>query len=74
MADPNSESIADKADAAFRQAAARVVHLARQTGTPVITWDPERGQVLSISPDEAEERLAISAPPGHSAQPDHSSD
>ena len=74
MANPNSPSLVEKADAAFRKAAARVVYLARQTGTPIITWDPELGQVRAISPDEAEERLAISSTPGHSAQPDHSSD
>ena len=74
MADPNSQSIADKANAAFRQAATKVVRLARQTGTPIITWDPDRGQVLAISPDEAQEHLATSSTPGHSAQPDHSSD
>jgi hypothetical protein len=68
------QTFSAKIEAACRQAAARVVRLARQTGTPVITWDPERGQVLAISPDEAEERLAISSTPGHSAQPDHSSD
>ena len=51
-----------------------VVRVATQTGTPVIIWDPERGRVLAISPDEAEERLAISSTPGHSAPPDHSSD
>ena len=74
MAEPNSQSIVDKADAAFRKAAARVVRLARQTGTPIITWDPELGQVRAISPDEAEERLATGSTPVHSERPDHSSD
>jgi predicted ATPase len=73
---PNSieHTFAANVQTACNRAAARVVHLARQTGTPVIIWDHETGQVRAISPDEAEERLAISSTPGHSAQPDRSSD
>ena len=43
------ESLSDKADAAFRQAAAKVVELARQTGTPVVLWEDD--QVKEVSPD-----------------------
>jgi hypothetical protein len=74
MPQSTGQAFRAKIEAACRQAAARVLRLATQTETPVITWDPERGQVLAISPDEAEKRLAISSTPGHSAQPDHSSD
>ena len=74
MPQSTGQTFRAKIEAACRQAAARVVRLAMQTGTPVITWDPERGEVLPISPDEAEERLAISATPVHSDPSDHSSD
>ena len=49
MTDRTSQYIADKADAAFRQAAARVVRLARQTGTPVITWDPNAARFCHLA-------------------------
>ena len=65
MPEPNDQSISAKADAAFRQAADRVVRLARQTGTPIIVWDDERGEVQGITPDEVLERLSGSPPPGN---------
>jgi hypothetical protein len=74
MPQSTGQTFRAKIEGACRQASARVVRLARQTGTPVITWDPELGQVLAISPDEAEKQLALSSTPGHSEQPDHSSD
>ena len=43
------ESLSDKADAAFRQAAVKVVERARQTGTPVVLWEDD--QVKEVSPD-----------------------
>ena len=43
------ESVSDKADAAFRQAAVKVVERARQTGTPVVLWEDD--QVKEVSPD-----------------------
>ena len=63
MSEASDQSISAKADAAFRQAADRVVRLARQTGTPIIVWDDERGEVRGITPDEAIERLSGSPPP-----------
>jgi len=57
MSEPIDQSLTEKADAAFRQAAAKVIRLARQTGTPIIVWD--RGGIRAISPDEAEERMAL---------------
>ena len=47
-----------KVEAAFRQAADKVVQLARQSGTSIIIWDHDRRQVQAISPDEAQERLS----------------
>jgi len=47
-----NEVLTEKADAAFRQAAAKVVERARQTGTPVIVW--EKGQVTEHSAEELE--------------------
>jgi len=46
-------SLTDKANAAFRQAASKVVQRAKQTGTPVVVW--EEGHVKEISPDEITE-------------------
>jgi len=40
------------ADAAFRQAAAKVVRRAQQSGTPLIVW--ERDGVRTIPPEEAQ--------------------
>jgi hypothetical protein len=56
MSEPTDQSLTAKADAAFRQAAAKVVRIARQTGTSIIVWD--RGGIRAISPDEAEKRMA----------------
>jgi hypothetical protein len=47
-----------KVEAACRQAADKVVPLARQTGTPIIIWDHDLGQVRAISADEAQEQLS----------------
>jgi hypothetical protein len=50
MPEPTDQSLTAKADAAFRQADAKVVRIARQTGTPIIVW--ERGGIRAIDPDE----------------------
>jgi hypothetical protein len=47
-----------KVEAACRQAADKVVQLARQSGTSIIIWDHDHRQVQAISPDEAQERLS----------------
>ena len=47
--DPN-EGLTLKADAAFRQAARKVIQVALQTGTPIIVW--EEGRVKEIPPDQ----------------------
>ena len=44
--------LTSKADAAFRQAARKVIQIARQTKTPITVW--EEGRVKKISPDQAE--------------------
>jgi diaminopimelate decarboxylase len=46
-------TLTEKANAAFRQAAAKVIERARQTGTPVIVW--EEGQVIERSCEELEQ-------------------
>ncbi len=56
MPEPDRRSLKELADAAFRQAAVKVIRRARETGTSIITW--EDGQVKAISPDEAQERMA----------------
>ena len=58
MSEPTDQSMTAKADAAFRQAATKVVRVARQTGTSIIIWDHDLGQVRAISPDEALEQLS----------------
>jgi len=52
MSAKTTNTLTEKADAAFRQAAAKVVERARQTGTPVIVW--EKGQVTEHSGEELE--------------------
>ena len=42
--------LTSKADAAFRQAARKVIQVALQTGTPIIVW--EEGRVKEIPPDQ----------------------
>ena len=56
MPEPADPPLTTLADAAFRQAAAKVVRRAKQTGTPLIVW--ERDRVLAIPPDEALEAKA----------------
>jgi hypothetical protein len=51
-------SLAEKADAAFQQAAIKVVERARQTGTPVIIWEDDH--VKEVPPQQLEQRLAAS--------------
>lgn len=52
MPDITETPLITLADAAFRQAAAKVVRRARQTGTPLIVW--ERDGVRTIPPEEAD--------------------
>jgi hypothetical protein len=52
MSAETGNRLTEKANAAFRQAAAKVVERARQTGTPVIVW--ENGQVAEHSAEELE--------------------
>ena len=53
MPEPADPPLTTLADAAFRQAAAKVVRRAKQTGTPLIVW--ERDGVRSIPPEERPE-------------------
>jgi len=52
MSAETGKDLTEKANAAFRQAAAKVVERARQTGTPVIVW--ENGQIVERSAEELE--------------------
>lgn len=45
--------LSSKADAAFRQAAKKIIQRARQTGTPVVVW--EEGHVKEIPGEEFSE-------------------
>ena len=47
------DTLTEKANAAFRQAAAKVIERARQTGTPLIVW--EEGKVIERSCEEMEQ-------------------
>jgi hypothetical protein len=42
--------LSSKADAAFRQAAKKIIQRARQTGTPVVVW--EEGHLKEIPGEE----------------------
>ena len=48
-----ADTLTETANAAFRQAAAKVIERARQTETPVIVW--EEGQVVERSREEEEQ-------------------
>ena len=54
----SNDSLITKIQAASSQAATKVVRVARQTGTKIIVWDHDRGEVRAISPDEALEQLS----------------
>ena len=58
--DVETPTMAEKANAAFRQAMANVIERARQTKTPVIVW--EDGQVVEYSADEMEKRIPPTEP------------
>jgi len=47
-----NESLSCKADAAFRQAAKKVIQQAKETATPVVVW--EAGKVKEIPADQIE--------------------
>ena len=46
-----------KADAAFRQAAYKVIQRAKQTGTPVVIW--EEGEIKEVPPEELELKMPV---------------
>jgi hypothetical protein len=64
MSDETGNSLTEKANAACRQGAAKVVERARQTGTPVIVW--EQGQVAEYCAEELQglESLVTQRPGG----------
>ncbi|WP_010588412.1 hypothetical protein [Schlesneria paludicola] len=48
MSNPNDQSLTDLANAAFEQAAKKVIQRAIQTGTPVILW--ENDEIKNVAP------------------------
>ncbi|SIN74211.1 hypothetical protein SAMN05444166_0575 [Singulisphaera sp. GP187] len=57
-AETKNLTLTEKAEAAFQQAAIRVIERARQTGTPVIVW--ENNQISERMSDEMEALLKAS--------------
>jgi hypothetical protein len=55
MNETDGSSLITKIEAAFRQAARKVVSVAKQTGTPVIIW--KDGRVCEIPSDQLDESL-----------------
>jgi hypothetical protein len=55
MTDSSGESVRQKADAAFRQAAIKVIQRARIHGTPIIVW--EDGRIVERAWEEVERSL-----------------
>lgn len=47
--DETLKELGEKAEAAFRRAAGKVVERARQFGTPIVTW--RDGRVVEVSPE-----------------------
>jgi hypothetical protein len=50
-----NDTLGAKADAAFRQAARKVIEKARQSGTPIYLW--EEGKVVERTWEEMEQLL-----------------
>jgi hypothetical protein len=50
-----NDTLGAKVDAAFRQAARKVIEKARQSGTPIYLW--EEGKVVERTWEEMEQRL-----------------
>ncbi len=56
MSEQSGTSMREKADAAFRQAAAKVIERARQHGTTIVVW--QNGRSVEWTWEEAERELA----------------
>jgi hypothetical protein len=63
MSNNAGNSIRDKADAAFLQAAHKVIERAKQFGTRIIGW--ENGQIVERTWQEMEQELARKSNPAH---------
>jgi hypothetical protein len=61
MSDSSRESVREKADAAFRQAAIKVVQRAKIHGTPIIVW--EDGRVVERTWEDVERALGQKVDP-----------
>ncbi|MGC8644168.1 MAG: hypothetical protein ACP5XB_30275 [Isosphaeraceae bacterium] len=60
MSEYTGDELTQKANAAFRRAAAKVLERVRQSGTQVIIW--ENGRVVERSPEELECLLTQDSP------------
>jgi hypothetical protein len=58
MGDQNKDNmtLTEKADAAFRQAARKIIQQARQTDTPIIVW--ENGHIKTITKEHFDALMA----------------
>ncbi len=54
-------TLAWKADAAFLQAAYKVIQRAKQAGSLVVIWEDD--QIKEVPPEELESRIAAQWPP-----------
>jgi hypothetical protein len=56
----DQSNLAWKADAAFQQAAYKVIQRAKQTGTSVVIWEDD--QIKEVLPEEIELRFSSTYP------------
>ena len=54
-------TLAWKADAAFRQASFKVIQRAKQAGTLVVIWEDD--QIKEVPPEELDLRITAQSPP-----------
>ena len=54
-------TLAWKADAAFRQASYKVIQRAKQAGSLVVIWEDD--QIKELPPEELEARITAQLPP-----------
>ena len=54
----NSQSLSEKAEAAFEQASQKVIERARQTQTPVVIW--EDGRIIQVPSEVMQQAKANS--------------
>ena len=72
MPDKQNESLSSKVEAAFRQAATKVVQQAKQTGTPVVVWEKGRVREVPAEAFDSSSEPPTTESPTSSASPDSS--